>query len=77
MHIRVLYSCHTCGLRKVPCDVPARGEEDINAWMQQLIERLAADHKRRSPECSPADGALQDVMIPIAGATKVGGPVIQ
>jgi hypothetical protein len=77
IQIRVLYSCHTCGLTKASCDVPARAAEDVATWMDATIELLAADHRARSPGCTPVDGQLHDVMIPIGGADKVGGAPVQ
>lgn len=71
--IKVLYSCWTCGLKKAGCDVPARDNEKIEQWMNQMMRHLADDHDRRSPGCVPADGMLHDVMIPVAPDTKVGG----
>jgi hypothetical protein len=73
--IRCLYSCDGCGLSRVSCDVPARSEEDVLAWMEQTIRVLSRDHARRSPTCHPR--SLQEVMIPIEGAEKVGGPSVQ
>jgi hypothetical protein len=75
--VRVLYSCWTCGLVNVPCHVPARGEEDVATWMDATTGLLAADHGKRSPGCIPADGQLHDVMVPLAGADKVGGAPVQ
>lgn len=70
--IRVLYSCPLCGLFKVSCDVPARGEEDVVAWMHQTVAALSRDHHARSPRCQPRE--LKDVMIPMAGRDRIGGP---
>lgn len=74
--IKVRYSCHTCGLTKVSCLVPARGEEDVVSWMNSTVALLSADHRNRSPTCVPIDGQLHDVMIPIE-SDKVGGAVRQ
>lgn len=68
------YSCHLCGINKVEVDVPARGDEDILQWMDVLAARLSADHRERSPHCRPI--TLSDVMIPITGTNKVGGPML-
>jgi hypothetical protein len=35
---------------------------------------LSADHRRRSPRCTPK--TLSEVMIPIAGADRIGGPAV-
>lgn len=70
--IEVLYSCRVCGLMRVPVQVPARGEEDVVAWVEKVLTpALVADHKRRSFLCRP--DTLSDVMIPVTGADKVGG----
>lgn len=72
MKVTVLYSCHCCGIRRQEVDVPARGEEDVLVWMKTMGEHLSRDHHMRSPHCRPE--TLSDVMIPIAGTSKVGGP---
>lgn len=77
MTIRVLYSCRTCHLEKVGCDVPARGEEDVLVWMEATIAHVSVDHARRSPGCVPADGKLNELWIPTAGTDRVGGPPVQ
>lgn len=71
--VRVQYSCPLCGLFKVHCDVPARGDEDVLVWMEQTIAALSHDHHARSPQCHP--GELKDVMIPMTGTDRIGGPV--
>lgn len=73
--IRVRYSCPDCGLKKVVCEVPARGEEDVRIWMEATIASVGADHQRRSPRCHPTQ--LHDLMIPMTGADRIGGPNIQ
>lgn len=75
--IQVLYSCAACGLQRVPVDVPARVEtEDVLHWVEQTLGMaMKADHTRRSPACRAA--GVQDVMIPMTGAEKIGGPVVQ
>ena len=74
--IRVQYSCFVCSTIKAGVDVPARGDEDLKTWMDALLVILSRDHDQRSPTC-PTDGSLHDVMIPISGAVKVGGPPVQ
>jgi len=75
MTITVLYSCHGCGLSKVTCEVPARTTEEIVNWVQNVMgPALRVDHDSRSPNCT---SNLADVMIPISGADKIGGPAIQ
>lgn len=75
MDITVLYSCRDCDLERVPCMVPARGEEPVLAWMDATIRVLAGDHARRSPACTARK--LSDVMIPMTGADRIGGPAVQ
>ena len=75
MKITVLYSCHACGLKRIEVDVLARENEDVVAWMDAVGHKLSEDHARKSPHCRPQ--TLSDVMIPIAGAEKVGGPAVQ
>lgn len=74
--ILVYYSCPDCGLKKVACSVKAREEEDVIQWMEGvMMGALKRDHERRSPTCRPK--ALVDIMIPMQGASKVGGPTVQ
>lgn len=71
--IRVRYSCNLCGIRGVTVHVPARKDEDVKEWVEQVMgNALSADHRRRSPECQPQ--SLQDVMIPVEGTDRIGGP---
>jgi hypothetical protein len=68
--IDVLYTCHTCGLRKASAPVPARGTEDVIQWLEKVAMPLVgADHKRRSFLCRSPN---LDVMIPVSGAGRVG-----
>ena len=68
--IDVLYTCHTCGLRRVSAPVPARGTEDVVHWIEKVVmPLLGADHKRRSFLCRAPN---LDVMIPVAGTGRVG-----
>jgi hypothetical protein len=69
--ITVKYSCHTCGLERVELNVKARGDEDVITWMNSLGPQLAADHKKHSPKCNAQ--SVQDLMIPVTGADKIGG----
>lgn len=73
--IMVEYSCPPCGLLKISCPVPTRGEEDVLAWMDKMIHVLTADHHRRSPRCHPE--SLKDITIPMSGREKIGGPTLQ
>lgn len=68
------YSCHLCGLKAIEVAVPARGDEDVISWMKALGKYLSEDHHAKSPHCRP--DTLSNVMIPITGANKVGGPML-
>jgi|SRR5271157_861238 len=71
--IEVLYSCHSCGLVKARVTVTARTIEDVMRWMEDVLApALGRDHYERSPHCNTR--TLSDVMIPIMGASKIGGP---
>lgn len=75
MTITCKYSCPLCGLIRIEVAVPIRQSEGVVEWMEQtVIQFLAADHYRRSPHCHPTE--LKDVMIPITGADKIGGPPV-
>ena len=71
----VKYSCFACGLHCVTCRVPARGvKEDVVDWMRKVVSpHLVRDHEARSPECRPK--TLSEVMIPMTGTDRIGGPV--
>jgi hypothetical protein len=71
----IKYSCTLCGLQKVSVVVPARGEEDVLVWMDATGLFLSDDHRKRSPACQTKE--LQDVMIPMSGTDRVGGPALQ
>lgn len=71
MTIDVLYTCSDCGLVKAACSVPARVDEDVRDWMDNTLIHVASDHRRRSPRCK-ADRV--DLMIPVTGADRIGGP---
>jgi hypothetical protein len=72
VEITVKYSCHLCGLRGIEVRVPAREVEDVRDWMDATIHLVCADHRRRSPQCHPKE--LYDLMIPMTGADRIGGP---
>ncbi len=73
--IKIKYSCLECGLKNIELAVPARGDEDVVTWMKNAVgSNIKNDHTMRSPEC-PAESA-QEVMIPITGTDKIGGPTI-
>jgi len=75
--IIVHYSCHDCGLEKVPCEVPEREKSaDVGDWVFRILtESLAHDHRRRSPVCMAQ--RVHEVLIPTAGVEYIGGPAVQ
>jgi len=75
--IGCLYSCNVCGIKDAEVQVPARGAEDVIAWMNgTLTPHLVADHEQRSPGCRPQ--SLSQVKIPMpAGTDRVGGAPAQ
>ena len=75
MDITVLYSCALCGLDRAPCSVPVRRDEDVRLWMDATIRLVAANHAYRSPDCTAQQ--LSDLMIPMTGADRMGGPAVQ
>ena len=75
MTTEVQYSCNLCGINRATVAVQAREAEPIVDWMRTLTLRLQQDHGQRSPSCR-AD-SLSEVLVPMTGRDKVGGPVIQ
>ena len=75
--ITIRYSCHDCGLEKVPCEVPERVDgSDVVDWVTRtMADAIAHDHRRRSPECMAQ--RVHEVLIPTTGAQYVGGPAVQ
>lgn len=74
--LKVMYSCHLCGLHDAPVFVPAReSEENVKPWIDRTILLLAKDHAARRPGCRPRQ--LHDLKIPITGAGWIGGPPLQ
>ena len=73
----VKYSCHQCGLKKIEVAVRLREEaEDIVKWVEDIVGwAIKDDHRLRSPDCNAK--SVQDLMIPITGVNRLGGPVIQ
>ncbi|OFW05669.1 MAG: hypothetical protein A3H96_11455 [Acidobacteria bacterium RIFCSPLOWO2_02_FULL_67_36] len=73
--IIVRYSCGLCGLYRVECVLPARGEEDVPVWMDATVRLLCLDHSKRSPRCHATE--LRDIMVTISGLDRIGWPVLQ
>lgn len=76
--ITVKYSCHKCGIYRKDIDIPARQEEDVIAWMNDIVtSALSKDYDTSSPLC--IINSLSEVLIPIQQfSKKIGeGPTIQ
>lgn len=70
----LMYSCKLCGLHRVKVPVRSREtEESVTAWMDHTIHMIAFDHRRRSPVCQAKE--ITEVMIPLTGTDRIGGPV--
>lgn len=75
IEITIKYSCDACGLRDTELSVPGREGEDIMEWMEKTVgQHIRKDHYVKSPSCDAE--SVQNLMIPITGAQKVGGPAI-
>jgi hypothetical protein len=75
MTIRVLYSCHACGVVDASIHVPERGEENVIEWMDQTAAIIARDHRSAYPNCRAT--SIQNLKIPITNVEKIGGPSVQ
>jgi hypothetical protein len=76
IYVKVKYSCTLCGVHRVEVDVPARTNEDVVFWMQEVLGlAVSNDHRARSPLCESR--TMSEVMIPLSGVDKLGGPIIQ
>jgi len=73
MTTRLQYSCDRCGIKRQILDVPARQDEDITVWMDRTIYLVAHDHRRLSPTCNAK--SLTELLIPMTGTDRIGGPV--
>ena len=72
--ITVLYSCDPCGVRRREVAVRERGPaEDVKAWTDATVRAIARHHREQCPFCQ-AD-TLSELMIPLTGRRKIGGPV--
>jgi hypothetical protein len=69
--IQVKYTCGVCGVTRRVVSVPARTIEDVNIWMDQTVLLLMADHQRVSFGCVARE--FKELMIPVTGASKIGG----
>ena len=73
--IKIKYSCCLCGILRQEVEVIARTDENVVEWLQGIATpAMMSDHALRSPECHPTK--FSEVMIPITGVDKVGGPAL-
>lgn len=74
MTIQIRYTCHPCGVKDQPVEVPAReAGADILDWMNTVQDRVTADHKLRRPACR---AAAFELAIPMSGRAHIGGPSV-
>lgn len=74
MTIVVKYSCARCGVRDAELTVPAREDEDVIVWMEEVIVLIAQAHRKAHPDCR--ERQLQNLMIPMPpGVDRVGGAI--
>lgn len=71
MMIRVQYSCAGCAQSRIEVEVPARGDENLAAWMRQTMTEIGRHHARQSPGCP---STVADVYVPMEPDHKVGSP---
>jgi hypothetical protein len=72
--ISCFYTCAECRTVRQHVDVPERdpATHDIIAWLQQVaVPALVADHKARSPRCTPREFAEVGIPVP-PGTDNVG-----
>jgi hypothetical protein len=71
--ITCMYTCNECGIYRRGVPVPARTTEEVVDWMNDVaVPLICADHASLSPFCHPTK--LSELMIPVTGASKIGGP---
>ena len=70
------YTCPECGVNRAEVSVPVRPPDmDVVHWVQNVAAHyLAADHAMRSPACTC--NTMSEMMIPISGAERIGGPSV-
>jgi hypothetical protein len=74
--VECMYSCSLCGVTKRKVMVPARGDENVVAYVEKVaVPRLVADHLINSPGCKPEKFA--EVYIPVTNDGVVGGATKQ
>ena len=73
MTITCKYSCKACGLNRVALEVSARQLQSVTVWMEETAQCISADHRRRSPHCHAP--TMTELLIPMTGTDRVGGPV--
>jgi hypothetical protein len=74
--VTVRYSCSLCGIKDREVKVRARENEDVVQWVKEIcMVAVGGDHAAISPSCQAT--SVENLMIPISGADKVGGVVRQ
>jgi hypothetical protein len=69
--LQVFYTCEQCGASDRKLTVPHRKEgEDIRGWMDQVIARIANDHRIQSPFCKAA--TMTNAKIPLEEDKGIG-----
>lgn len=72
--ILIKYSCFQCGVFRRSLNVAARTPgEDVLAWTNRTVAAVAADHRADCPACRAT--SVSELMIPMQGASLIGGPV--
>jgi len=66
--VEARYTCDKCGLKNVAVEVPARGPEDVVAWLEKIVApRLSSDHREKSPFCRITHFTQVWLPIPLGG----------
>ncbi len=69
--LHVFYSCFLCGMHRIGLDVdPREPDEDVRVWFDKTLLKIQGDHFTRSPDCQATK--LDEVLIPVAGAPRIG-----
>ena len=71
--IQCKYTCSRCGIYQQIVTVPAREDEDVVTWLNEVAAAgISADHSRRSPQCTSR--TMDELLIPVPeGTEKIGG----
>lgn len=75
MTITCKYSCFACGVHRALVPVKAREDEDVKVWLDRTALYIRDYHQRLHPHCTNTQ--LDELMIPMDGRDRIGGPPIQ